>query len=226
MKHFLWFLSGIFLLFLSSCIGDDIILDTVSATVRILNPIDTLAVGSEYQFEAMYRNNVGMEEAAPIDWQSLTADRLSITPEGLALGLEQGPASVIARVTVDDTPVADTLDLVIGENTTLSVENTRSGTVATTSSYKLTGNFTLDADGDDVILAFDETYETSDRLPGLYIYLTNNPTTTNGALEIGEVEIFEGAHSYTIPDVELNQYDYVLYFCKPFNVKVGDGKIE
>jgi len=60
----------------------------------------------------------------------------------------------------------------------------------------------------------------------LYVYLTNNPSTTAGALEIGKVTVFEGTHIYTIEgDIPLNQYNYLLYFCKPFNVKVGDGEI-
>ena len=45
-------------------------------------------------------------------------------------------------------------------------------------------------------------------------------------LEIGAVEVFKGAHSYILEgDIPLNQYDYLLYYCKPFNVKVGDGPI-
>ena len=63
-------------------------------------------------------------------------------------------------------------------------------------------------------------------LPGLYVYLTNNPSTVNNAYEIGRVETFNGAHSYRISGVGLNEYDYLLYWCKPFSVKVGDGEIK
>ncbi|MEM9549152.1 MAG: hypothetical protein AAGA77_24405, partial [Bacteroidota bacterium] len=62
-------------------------------------------------------------------------------------------------------------------------------------------------------------------LPGLYVYLTNNRNTTANALEIGAVEVFNGAHTYTVEDVGINDYKFLLYFCKPFNVKVGDGEI-
>ena len=67
-------------------------------------------------------------------------------------------------------------------------------------------------------------YELS--LPGLYAYLTNNPSTVNNAFEIGRVETFSGAHSYRISGVGLNDYDDLLYWCKPFSVKVGDGEME
>jgi len=77
-----------------------------------------------------------------------------------------------------------------------------------------------------VALNIADNYKTTSALPGFYVYLTNNPNSINDAVEIGEVTIFEGAHSYEILGVGLTDYDYVLYFCKPFRVKVGDGKIE
>ena len=115
----------------------------------------------------------------------------------------------------------------MGEET-IEVEPTqaKSGQITTTSSYALSGDFSLTAENNDLVLAFDENYNASTALPGLYIYLTNNPSTISGALEIGKVQTFSGVHSYTIPNVDINEYSHVLYFCKPFNVKVGDGEIE
>ena len=45
------------------------------------------------------------------------------------------------------------------------------------------------------------------------------------ALEIGAVETFNGAHSYVIENTDISEYEFILYFCKPFVVKVGDGQI-
>ena len=42
-------------------------------------------------------------------------------------------------------------------------------------------------ESDELILSFAENYKTDDVLPGLYVYLTNNPNTINGALEIGDL---------------------------------------
>jgi len=40
------------------------------------------------------------------------------------------------------------------------------------------------------------------------------------------VVTFDGAHDYILDDnVGLFDYNYLVYFCKPFNVKVGDGEI-
>ena len=77
-----------------------------------------------------------------------------------------------------------------------------------------------------VVIDIDDTYVADAGLPGLYIYLSNNPNSIANALEIGEVTVFEGEHNYEVPNVELNEYNFLVYFCKPFNVKVGDGAID
>lgn len=68
-------------------------------------------------------------------------------------------------------------------------------------------------------------YRASTSLPGLYVYLSNNPNSINGAKEIGRVRIFNGAHNYQISNTGINDYKYILYWCKPFSVKVGHGEI-
>ena len=110
---------------------------------------------------------------------------------------------------------------------TIVVENPTngSGTIVSTSSYKLEGDFSLSETNGTLTLSFVDNYEASSALPGLYVYLTNNPNSINDALEIGKVEVFKGAHSYEIDNTSITAFDYVLYFCKPFRVKVGDGKI-
>jgi len=112
------------------------------------------------------------------------------------------------------------------DSETVETPTERTGSLRTTSSYTLQGNFTLSESENGVILSIDESYVTDDVLPGLYIYLTNNPNSVADALVIQEVTVFEGAHSYEVEDVGLNDYSHVLYFCKPFNVKVGDGKFD
>jgi hypothetical protein len=56
-----------------------------------------------------------------------------------------------------------------------------------------------------------------------FIYQT---ISTQQAFEIGAVSVFSGAHSYQLPtSIGLMDYQYLLYWCKPFNVKVGEAKI-
>lgn len=224
-----YFLLSFLGFLLTACIGDDIIFDTVMEDLRFIAPIDTLAVGDNYTFQVLFTNNVGMEEAREITWSSSDETVVTIDDSGTASGISKGIATITAGVSLNDgSPLSITRNLVVdAETSSGGGGNQREGTIKTTSSYVLQGDFVVTKEGSDLIVSVFENYEASTALPGLYVYLSNNPSTTQGALEIGEVEVFQGAHSYRISgDVPLNQYDYLLYFCKPFNVKVGDGKME
>ena len=70
------------------------------------------------------------------------------------------------------------------------------------------GDFVINAVDDNLVIEIADNYVASSALPGLYIYLTNNPNSINDALEIGEVTVFEGAHSYEVENVGLMDYDY------------------
>ena len=225
MKNYLFIVFS-FPLLLLSCIGDDFVDDKVDPVLRITNSVDTLGFGDTYQFKAQYLNNVGMEEMASIIWTSSDESIITIDNTGLATAGQMGQATIRVELNVNNTILSDELVVNVSEETVVT-PTIRMGSLQTTSSYTLTGNFTLANEDGTLVLSFDESYAASSNLPGLYIYLTNNPSTTNGALELGKVETFSGAHTYTIPsNVTLNEFQYVLYFCKPFNVKVGDGEFE
>lgn len=220
---------GLLLSLLSSCIGDDIIADEVPERLRINNRIDSLKLGDSFQFEVMFFNNIGQQEERQVSWSTSDANTISVDQNGLATAHEMGTATITATVNLPDkAPVEDSFEVVVSDVTTEVEENgNRSGMIKTTSSYVLTGDFEFFEEGTALTLSFAENYAASSALPGLYIYLTNNPNTITGAYEIGEVTKFSGAHTYEIPaDVGLDTYNYVLYFCKPFRVKVGDGEIK
>lgn len=100
------------------------------------------------------------------------------------------------------------------------------GQISTTSSYTLEGNFRYEHNGTQIILSIDDSYRASSSLPGLCLYLTNNPNSPEDGFEVGAVSVFSGAHSYTLPaSIGLMDYKYLLYWCKPFRVKVGDAQI-
>lgn len=218
---------SLLLMLLSACIGDDIIFDTVAETLRITNPLDTLAVGDSYTLELLFTNNVGIEEVRTVSWSSTDPSVLLVDETGTLTGIAKGEATVIATLELaDNTPLTVSRLIVVDQETVANNTGVRKGTIKTTSSYLLKGGFEISKEGTDLQIIIDDDYEASTALPGLYVYLTNNPSSTTGALEIGEVTVFKGTHIYTIGgDIALNQYDYLLYYCKPFNVKVGDGEI-
>lgn len=225
MKNYFYFLVFILASTLTSCIGDDIINDRVDPVVRITNPIDTIEINTSYQFQASYFNNVGQMESTNLSWASSDESTISIDGNGNATANQIGNSMISVEAMTSDGDIVREEQLLTVGNSTVVTSNERSGTLQTTSSYALGGDFVLKEDGGSLVLSFAENYNASTALPGLYIYLTNNPNTTSGALELGKVTTFSGVHSYDIPNtVALMDYEYVLYFCKPFNVKVGDGQ--
>lgn len=208
-----------------SCIGDDIVFDEVVETIRITNAPDTLALDSEYRFEYIYLDKTGNEgQAINVKWQSSDPEVIDISQDGNANALQSGRATIEVTALIDGVELLDQADVVVGESTVLN-NDSKSGTIKTTSSYVLEGSFTLQQTGNDLTLQIADDYRASSSLPGLVLYLTNNPNTIEGSLEISPVTVFNGAHEYLIENVDIEEYGYLLYFCKPFRVKVGDGKI-
>ena len=224
MKHLILFAS-VFSLALSSCIKDDLINDRVDPNLRITRSAQALEVDSSFQFEHSYLNNVGQPEDVAVTWTSSDPSILTIDNNGLAQGITAGVSQVAVSYDNGEGTLTDTTSVLVGD-TTISMTFSRSGTVNTTSTYVCTGDFVLSEDGSDIKLEFFNDYQQSTALPGLYVYLSNNPNNVSNALEIGAVSIFSGAHSYTISGAGINDYNYVVYFCKPFNVKVGHGEIQ
>lgn len=211
----------------NACIGDDIIMDRVDESLRITAQATSIAVGETYQFEARFTNTIGNTEEGRVVWRSSDESILAITADGLATAVIAGSVVVSAEATLEDgSLLKEEMDVEVSM-VTVAVETptSRSGVIATTTFYDLEGDFTLNEINGGVSLEIADNYKATDALPGLYVYLTNNPNSINDALEIGEVTVFEGAHTYELAGVNLTDYDYVLYFCKPFRVKVGDGAI-
>lgn len=210
---------------LTGCIGDDFIEDTVEPTLRITNGIDTIQIGEQYQLEATYFNNVGQVEIFEINWTSSNSDVISVNQDGIVTALSEGEALITASINNGVNSLNSQTLITVGQQTIVQ-NNTRKGVIRVTSNYTLEGSFELSESNGILTLSIDESYRASESLPGLYIYLTNNPSTSSGAYEIGPVSVYSGAHEYKINDVGLYDYSHVLYFCKPFNVKIGDGIIE
>ncbi|OAV45360.1 Ig-like domain-containing protein [Lewinella sp. 4G2] len=217
-------------LLFTACIGEDVLDDYVQPTIRLADFPDTLEAGTSFQLSTRFFNNVGAEEQADATWSTGDETILTVDQTGLATGITEGSTTVTASYT--DVQFGETATvtetMIVGASTVIIDEpEVRTGTIATTSSYKLTGNFTLSETEDEGLqLTFADDYDADRGLPGLYAYLSNNPRSRAGAYEIGKVEIFRGAHTYDIAGVDINDFKYVLYFCKPFDVEVGSGLIE
>jgi hypothetical protein len=214
-------LLGVLVLFLGGCIGTDIVPDFVEPTIVIENSIVNLQVGDTFQLTAVYFDSTGSPTNEELLWSTSDDQVLEVSGDGLIEGISIG----VAIITAQRNEMMASVEIEVSMEET-EVMNARTADIRTTSSYPLSGIATLTIDGSNSRLDLSEDFSTTDRLPGLYLYLTNNPGTINGALELGPVEQFEGAQTYEVPDdVELFTYNYVLFYCKPFTVKVGDGEL-
>lgn len=210
------------LLNLFACIGYDIVDDRVPPRVSIKNPIDSLKVGDTYQFEAKFYDESGTESPALIIWRSTNNEVVSISIDGFATALQAGQTEIIARYQMAE----DTLFLVCAANDVVESPKIRSANLTKVSSYPLEGIATLEEESDgSLYLRFSNGFKTTSSLPGLYVYLSNNVNSKANAYEVGAVTQFEGAQEYPLPgSISLNDYDFVLFYCKPFNVPVGNGE--
>lgn len=220
-----FYLSIISCLFIMGCIGNDFVFDEVDPELRITSNIDTMKIGTSLQLEHMYLNNVGAEEMISPTWSSADETVISISTDGLAEALQEGSSLISIEYTSDTGTLRDEKTVYVGQNESTG-GTSASGVIQTTSSYLLEGDFSIEERDSGIRIEIAENYRASTALPGLYVYLTNNKNTTANALEIGAVQVFSGAHHYDIPNVGVNDYSHILYFCKPFNVKVGDGEIQ
>ena len=219
----------LFIFLLQGCVEEDVLQDRIDERLLIDNPISALATSSTHQLRVRFFDNVGAEGQLAVEYSSSDTGIARINPSGLIEALSEGQTTIrVSGISPEGVELSDSFVLEINEEGQTPEVQEGFGTIRTTSSYILEGEFVvreLPATGS-LRIEIAEGYRADTNLPGLYVYLSNNPSSIGNALEIGPVEIFSGAHQYTIPNTELNDYAYLLYWCKPFEVKVGDGQIE
>lgn len=225
MKYQQYILFFFIALLFTSCIKDDFLEDEVDPVLRITNPIDTIELETTYQFSDLYLNNVGQEELVETIWSSTNPEIISVDQSGLITAISLGESTIRATSLKDGIEVFDEINLVVGTSTVVTVVESITGDIMPSSFYVLEGSFELSQEDNGLKLAFEDNYKASTALPGLYVYLSNNRNSIAGALELGMVSVFNGEHEYEIENVGLNDYQFIVYFCKPFNVKVGDGEL-
>ena len=213
----------------TGCVGNDFIEDRIEERISIDNPIDEIQVNDTYQMMATFFNNVGQSEIVSLSWSSSDNSIATIDDNGLLRAISLGEVTISISVEVDGNMINEDRSIrVITEIVNDNDPIAKMGTIITTSSYVLTGDFSISeiiaSQNLDIQVA--ENYAASSSLPGLYLYLSNNPNSISDALEVGPVSVFNGAHAYEIENTGINEYKYLLYWCKPFSVKVGHGEIE
>jgi hypothetical protein len=222
----IYYLTLLAMMTTTGCIGDDIIEDFVEPRLRILSPPSQLAVGDTTTLSFTFLDETGQEATVTPSYTTSNSAVATVNDDGQVITLAEGEVDIVVWADYIGQSYADTASIVVTMDSIIIDEpEQRSGIVSTTSSYVLSGNFTITETDGGLTITFAEDYIADRALPGLYVYLTNNTATTRDAHEIGAVRVFDGAHSYVVEGVGIDDFSDILYFCKPFNVKVGDGAI-
>ena len=203
------------------CIGTDIVDDLVEPKIVVDNALVSLKVGDSHQFEFKYFNNIGQQEEALVNWSSSNPSILSVDNSGLITAHDTGEVDITASL--KSATVIMTIEVTME---TVAADQSRTAVLNTTTSYKLTGTATLRKENGKLTLAFSGDFDADTSLPGLYVYLSNSTSNISNAIEVSKITQFKGAYSIDVTGTdELFDYSFVFFYCKPFSVPVGNGKL-
>ncbi|MFT6965485.1 MAG: hypothetical protein ACJAT1_000691 [Marivirga sp.] len=218
--------------FITGCIGVDIVdkLESSAPQIMISTSIDTLKIGDEYQINATVIDEQGRPLINPsFAWNAITPNTVSINTNGSVIGLSRGEAVI----TVQFKQLLDSLSFHVGETT--SIQSSRKIDFSGKNGYDVDGTGEISARDSEIILEFNADFS-ADNGPGLVVYLSNNPSSVQGGVELTPLMANSGAQSYNISQilnqngnnmaVGLSSYDYVIIYCKPFGVTFGVGAIQ
>ncbi|MEM9023560.1 MAG: DM13 domain-containing protein [Bacteroidota bacterium] len=186
------------------------------AQVVISAPAQQVEQGAQLAFSAVVTNANGDPVTdKTITWNSSNPSLLSINSNGVATGNGLGLATITATV---DGITSNGIEVLV----TPVFNTSRSGNFKGTGGYSVSGNVVAEvAAGGDLRLNFSSDFSSSNG-PGLYVYLSNN---TNGGVEVAKLNQLSGPFTLDVPGVGLNDYDFVLIWCKPFGVTFGYAEL-
>ncbi len=187
----------------------------VASVVIAFSGNNQIEAGASLQLSAQAFDIGGAEiTGTAISWLSSDMAIATVDATGLVNGLANGTVRITAEVSgVKSLP----LELVVG---TVA----RTGTFSGLSGYTVSGSVTISAEGNGLKITFGSDF-TAQSGPGLFVYLSNNSNSVSGGLELEPLKANSGQQSYTVPGIGLNDYNYVLVHCKPFNVPFGRAQL-
>jgi hypothetical protein len=193
-----------------------------NAVARVVVQPDTveLEVGAIQTFTAIAYNVSGdVIDGLTVTWQSSNADVASMDADGRATALQPGTTEITAMA--DDVRSEPALLVVHGERRTGTFRR-REG-----SGYMVQGTATLEQQpSGGLVLSFGDDF-TSSSGPGLEVFLSTSNAVTATSFRVASLQSTSGAQSYTLSsDVGLNDYDWVIIHCVPFNVTFGYAELQ
>lgn len=171
-----------------------------------INEISSLNINSNHQYTIIYGGTT------VITWESSNSAVATINANtGLVTAVAIGNTTITATTTKGGEVLTDTTDL--------EIIATNSRTAIMSGSYDLSGTVTLTS----LSLVFSDDFNVN-TAPGGYFYLSNNPNSIVGGIQVSE-QLTKRSGTWTIPlnNIGINDYKYLIFWCRPFNVYLGNG---
>jgi hypothetical protein len=192
------------------------------ARVEILNAPATLEIGASATLQAKAFNALDQELAGQsFNWSSTDSGILQVTADGQVTGLTAGTASIRAETAgINSLPVSIEVLPAGGLS--------RNGSFMGNSGYTVSGTATLEQSGNMLRVVLQSDFAASNG-PMLGVYLATTASgglNSQNSLALGNLQANTGMQEYAVPaGVALQDYDYVVIYCIPFNVRFGTAQL-
>lgn len=204
-----------------SCVQTEVE-EFLDETIRIDNFPQQLQVGHTFQLQASVFNKVGQKSSSNIEWTSTNPDVLIVDENGVATGLMDGAADVIAMAD----GISDRIGIVVTIDEVVETFEERVGELKGRGGYNISGQIRIYEENGDLFLEITNPKISG---PGPFYYLSNQTNSVSGGVQVDENKAVTTSDvvTYELPKtVNLNTYDYLIVWCMPFSVTLGYGEFE
>ena len=195
----------------------------VVATVTVSPDSASIEVGAMQQFEAMAMTSDGME-IPDVEFMWTSSDEMVATVDASGEATAVGAGMAMITATADSVSGSAML--------TVMEPASRSGTFSGARGYRASGTVFLEEDpSGELVLRFGSDFMVQQSNFYVILYtitqISFRPPPPDGTFDdLGQVKAKTGAQSYNVPmNVALDTYDYVIIFCRSFNVVVGVAEL-
>ncbi len=190
-------------------------------------------------FRAQFINFKLQQIDVPITWSTSDESILTVDDDGVPSPISKGTVTVTASVSGENTQSGEAISVskalevsdqtvVIAEPDPVPVQRIiGSGDFQGLTGYSAAGGFEIiEENTNPLTIEFSSNFDTG-RVPDLVLYLSNSTRTNAGALFISETVSNQGAQIFELPEAtNIDDYEFVLLYCRAFNVPVGFATIQ
>lgn len=195
---------------------------TQAAKVEITTNLEgNLMSGETRTLQARVLNGLGQPVGnIPINWQSSNTSVATIDQAGNLLAIAVGSTQIIAN--------AGTLKSVPLVVEVAASMQSRTGNFSGNGGYSVSGTASLVKNGEALELSFGNDFKASNG-PMLGIFLAKNAAGSlqgSNSVKVANLTSNSGAQLYQVPSgIGINDYNYVVIYCIPFNVRFGTAML-